>query len=70
MWLLRGGVLVTSLMSSLPAWRVIDPLPVLARGRRRADDEDDESLDDMVGEDVTEPGAAEEAGAVELKRST
>jgi hypothetical protein len=30
-WLLRGGVLVGSLLSSLPAWRFVDPLPVLGR---------------------------------------
>ena len=28
-WLLRGGVLATSLLSSLPAWRFVDPLPVV-----------------------------------------
>jgi hypothetical protein len=30
-WLFRGGLLLGSLLSSLPAWHVIDPLPVLAR---------------------------------------
>jgi hypothetical protein len=30
-WLLRGGLLVSSLLSSLPAWHAIDPLPVLGR---------------------------------------
>jgi hypothetical protein len=33
-WLLRGGLLLGSLLSSLPAWQVIDPLPVLARSKR------------------------------------
>src|SRR4029079_3490501 len=28
-WLLRGGVLVSTVLSSLPAWRLVDPLPVL-----------------------------------------
>jgi hypothetical protein len=46
-WLLRGGLLVTSLLSSLPAWRYVDPLPVL--GRLQGDEEeDDESLESMV----------------------
>ncbi|HKQ28496.1 MAG TPA: hypothetical protein VJT77_07825, partial [Burkholderiales bacterium] len=41
-WLVRGGILMTSLMSSLPAWRMLDPLPVLAR----VDDEDtDEAME-------------------------
>ena len=46
-WLLRGGLLITSLLSSLPAWRYIDPLPVL--GRLQGDEEEDgESLESLV----------------------
>jgi hypothetical protein len=43
LWLLRGGLLMSSLLSSLPAWSVVDPLPVLARGGQDdpADAEDD-----------------------------
>jgi len=41
-WLVRGGVLLSSLLSSLPAWRMLDPLPVLARV---GDEEDDEDVD-------------------------
>jgi hypothetical protein len=33
-WLVRGGVLMTSLMSAVPAWAGMDPLPVLAEMRR------------------------------------
>jgi hypothetical protein len=29
LWYLRGGVLMATLMSQLPTWRAIDPLPVL-----------------------------------------
>ncbi len=32
-WLVRGGVLVSSMLSALPAWQMIDPLPVLAAAR-------------------------------------
>jgi hypothetical protein len=48
-WLVRGGVLVTSMLSALPAWQMVDPLPVLAAsgaGRRRgevADNADDDT---------------------------
>jgi hypothetical protein len=45
LWLLRGGLLVSSLLSSLPAWQSIDPLPVLGK---REDDETD-------GQDDTDP---------------
>ncbi|MDB5773636.1 MAG: hypothetical protein JWM42_4010, partial [Burkholderia sp.] len=60
-WLLRGGVLATSLMSSLPAWRFVDPLPVLNRlGRDDDDEHDDDSLEAMVGTDPDEPEAEED----------
>jgi hypothetical protein len=52
-WLVRGGVLVSSMLSALPAWQMIDPLPVLAttrprksRERAAADDRDLERLFD------------------------
>jgi hypothetical protein len=47
LWLLRGGVLLASLLSSIPAWRLVDPLPVLGRVGGQSDD-DDESLEEMV----------------------
>jgi hypothetical protein len=47
-WLARGGMLLASLLSSMPAWRAIDPLPVLATFRDGDEDEDDESLDSLV----------------------
>jgi hypothetical protein len=43
-WLIRGGVLMGSYLSALPAWRVLDPLPVLSRVDEEAE-EDDEALD-------------------------
>ena len=54
-WLLRGGVLLGSVLSSLPAWRLVDPLPVL--GRMDEEDEldeleDDRGLDEMVDSDA------------------
>ncbi len=30
-WLLRGGALLSALLSSMPLWRGFDPLPVLMR---------------------------------------
>ncbi|MEE8145959.1 MAG: hypothetical protein V3T24_00010, partial [Longimicrobiales bacterium] len=59
-WLTRGGLLLTSLLSSMPAWRLIDPIPILAR--RRDDElkaeEEEESLDSLVrGGSSTEPAA-------------
>ncbi|MGI9285991.1 MAG: cadherin repeat domain-containing protein, partial [Pseudomonadales bacterium] len=48
-WLVRGGVLLSSVLSSLPAWRLIDPLPVLATVLGNSqDEEDDETLASML----------------------
>lgn len=44
LWLIRGGVLLGSYLSALPAWRILDPLPVLARSGDDAGDEEDEPL--------------------------
>ena len=44
LWLIRGGILMGSYLSALPAWRVLDPLPVLSRADEEAE-EDDEALD-------------------------
>ena len=51
-WLLRSGIILTSVLSSLPAWRFIDPLPVLSRlGESEGDQE---SLEDMVSDNRSE----------------
>jgi hypothetical protein len=42
-WLLRGGLLLSSLLSSLPAWHAVDPMPVLAR---RGEEDDEEGADE------------------------
>jgi hypothetical protein len=41
-WLLRGGMLLTSLLSSLPAWHIIDPWPVLSRFKRSDEEQEEE----------------------------
>jgi hypothetical protein len=63
LWLLRGGALIASLLSSLPAWRLVDPLPVLGSMGGRAGEEDDDSLEDLVADDREAPDAP---GADEL----
>lgn len=65
LWLLRGGVLLSSLMAALPAWRFIDPLPVLGRLKDDSDDEDndageDESLESLVVEQPNNAHATSE----------
>jgi parallel beta-helix repeat protein len=50
-WLVRGGALMSSLLASVPAWRLMDPLPILgSMGDNDQDNENDgdESLDGMI----------------------
>ena len=49
-WLLRSGVLLSTVLSSLPAWQFVDPLPVLARTGRVDDDEADDSLEEIIAQ--------------------
>ena len=44
LWLVRGGVLMGSYLSALPAWRILDPLPVLAR-RGDEEEQDEEGIE-------------------------
>ena len=48
--LTRGGLLIASLVSSMPVWRLIDPIPILASLGADQDDDsgDDESLDGLI----------------------
>ncbi len=53
-WLLRGGSLLSSLLSILPAWKSMDPLPVLdsfensRKRKKRRSASDAESLESLV----------------------
>ena len=49
-WLLRGGALLTALLSSMPLWRQFDPLAIVLRPRRRDDKRDDN--DDEISSHV------------------
>ena len=62
LWLLRGGVLLSSLIASLPAWQLLDPLPVL---RNAAEADDDEYAGDDDVESVFSSGASPPSPAPE-----
>ncbi|NND72263.1 MAG: hypothetical protein HKN43_11880, partial [Rhodothermales bacterium] len=50
-WMVRGGVLLSSVLSSLPAWQFIDPLPVLNYSDDEENDGDrDDSLEDIIAD--------------------
>jgi len=48
-WLLRSGSFVFGLISSLPAWTMMDPLPVLQSGLERCGDGDNSDDDSLLG---------------------
>ncbi|BBB30134.1 DUF4347 domain-containing protein [Neptunomonas japonica] len=54
-WLIRSGVLLSSVLTSLPAWRFVDPLPILSKmdGADLYDDEED-SLEELVQKEAAE----------------
>ena len=55
LWLARGGALVATLMSSVPAWASVDPLPVLSQMRRRGAGDGTGADDDGTEEDEIDP---------------
>jgi hypothetical protein len=65
MWLFRGGALLSGFLSSMAAWQLADPLPVLAHALRRGaggtDDED--SLESLVQKGARD--AREKRGAAD-----
>ena len=48
-YMLRSGYLVSCILANLPAWKMVDPMPVFDDVLRGAD-EDDESLESMIAE--------------------
>ena len=38
-WLIRSGVLLATALTTTPLWRPLDPVPILASGRREIDEE-------------------------------
>jgi len=63
-WATRAAGLLTTLLSSLPAWRTFDPLPILAP----RDDEDEED-EDVWGDADSSAEEAEEEKVVQRRFS-
>ncbi|MEZ5657477.1 MAG: cadherin-like domain-containing protein [Burkholderiaceae bacterium] len=65
-WLLRGGALLSSIIASMPAWRSIDPLPVLqSLDSSHSASKDEESIESML-ESANRQGAAQEPDADDI----
>jgi Domain of unknown function (DUF4347)/Cadherin-like/Right handed beta helix region len=65
-WLVRGGALLSSLLASLPAWQLMDPLPVLGSMGGGGANDDDESLDEMIKKSRATKAAKAEPAATAL----
>jgi hypothetical protein len=65
-WLVRGGALLSSLLASLPAWQLMDPLPVLGSMGGGDSNDDDESLDEMIKKSRATKAPKTEPAATEL----
>jgi hypothetical protein len=68
-WASRSVGLLAALMASVPAWRTVDPLPILARDRRRKGKMDDLLPDEMDPEDRRKGNTLPEARPV-FQKST
>ena len=51
-WVLRGGALTATLLSTVPMWKGFGPLPMLM-GRRNTDDEDQDENDGESSEEIS-----------------
>ena len=50
-WILRGGSLIAAAMSSIPIWKGLDPLPIIAMSKRERKRLEEEKLVDKQEED-------------------
>jgi hypothetical protein len=69
-WLLRGGVLLSTVLYSLPAWRSLDPLPVLERADGESDDESDDGDDSLESMVARTNNASEQADGSTAHRAS
>ncbi|MHB8973952.1 MAG: DUF4347 domain-containing protein [Pirellulaceae bacterium] len=53
LWVLRSGLLLSSVLASLPVWTMFDPLMVVSESGPRDDGQDEESLEDIVENHAT-----------------
>ena len=68
LWAARSGMLLSTVLSSLPAWRFVDPFPVLSsRSAVVAEEDDEESLESIArnstGEDEADQDVESATGS-------
>ena len=60
-WVLRGGALASALLSTLPLWRSMDPLPLLAARKKKKEDKRIPITDTQIMDRAEEPGESRAA---------
>ncbi len=73
-WLLRSGVLLTALLSSVPAWQFVNPLLVLPSASKKAgtkgeENKEDQALESIFDQQDSEPETSEPSPPVPSKMS-
>jgi hypothetical protein len=66
-WMLKGGSLLASVLSSLPAWQLADPLAILV-GKIGDEDEDEDTLETII-KDGSRRNEDKERNASELNKN-
>ncbi len=60
LWTIRSGLLLTSLLAQMPAWRLVDPLVVLDYlDDEQSDGDEDDSIESMLERNADEPTDSE-----------
>ena len=56
-WLLRAGSLMASVLSVMPLWTRMDPLPVLLAQRKKDEELDDADDEEAAAARILDPGS-------------
>ena len=72
-WLIRSGALLSTLLSSLPAWQLVNPVNVLAvpakkKRRKDGDDLEDDSIESMFVDQTSSPDTSDDKAKADLAR--
>jgi hypothetical protein len=67
-WLIRGGQILAGVLAQLPAWQLIDPLPILSTLEMTDDQDEDDSLESLVDRRSQNP-SEDESTPTELDRT-
>ena len=68
LWIARSGALLSSVLSTMPAWRFVDPFPVLSSATevtKESEEEDVESLESIASNSTGDDDAEQDAESEE-----